>query len=238
MGRIRSENQDVWHADPAAGLYFVADGMGGLAAGGAAAQYVAKFLPEALESRLAAVAKEAERHVRTALSGAIADFSAGLRERAKAEAVLKGMGSTLVLALVRGSRVFIAHLGDSRAYLFERGRLKRLTKDHSVAAALLELGKLTPGEAAKHALRHKLTRYIGQDGKADADVHGVEPKAAGRLLLCSDGLTGMLPDERIAAALAEAGTPETACRRLVGEANAAGGADNVTVLVVDLARGG
>lgn len=237
-GRVRSENQDAWYADRDAGLFFVADGMGGMAAGAAASQYIVKFLPGILKAALAAVTKDAERIVRDALGKAVTEFSAGLRDRARAEPALKGMGSTLVLALVRGRHLFIVSVGDSRAYLLKHGVLKRQTKDHSIVAVMLELGKLSVEEAAKHPFRHKLSRYIGQDGQAVADIRVLQLKDEGRLLLCSDGLTGMLPDARIESVLKEEEIPEGACRRLVREANEAGGVDNVTALVLDLGRKG
>lgn len=238
IGKARAENQDAWHADRAAGVCFVADGMGGMAAGGAASQALAQFLPARVKAALGALAKDGERRVKAALAGAIAALSAEMRERAAKEPALKGMGSTVVLALARGDRLYIAHAGDSRAYLMRRGEFRWRTRDHSVVAVMLEFGKLTPEEAAKHPLRGKLSRYIGQDGAVVPEVHALVFKGPARLLLCSDGLTGMVPDKAIAAALREESAPEGACRRLVNAALDAGGNDNVTVLVADLERGG
>lgn len=238
IGKARAENQDAWHADGAAGLCFVADGMGGMAAGGAAAQFVAKFLPGRVQGAVGVLKQNGERRVKAALADAIAALSAEMRDRAAQEPALKGMGSTVVLALARGDRLYIAHAGDSRAYLMRRGGFKWRTRDHSVVAVMLEHGKLTPEDAARHPLRGKLSRYIGQDGAVVPEVHALAFKGPARLLLCSDGLTGMVPDEAIAAALREEPAPEDACRRLVQAALDAGGKDNVTALVADLERGG
>lgn len=238
IGKARAENQDAWHADRAAGLCFVADGMGGMAAGGAAAQFVAKFLPGRVLASLDALPRNGERRVKAALADAIAALSAEMRERASQEPALKGMGSTVVLALARGDRLYIAHAGDSRAYLMRRGEFRWRTRDHSVVAVMLEHGKITPEEAARHPLRGKLSRYIGQDGAVVPEVHALAFKGPARLLLCSDGLTGMVPDAAIAATLRQEPAPADACRRLVQAALDAGGKDNVTALVADLDRAG
>lgn len=236
-GRARAENQDAHVADPAAGLFLVADGMGGKAAGGVASRAVAEVLPRLLAGKLAGV-KDAPRTVSAALVDALADFSASLRDRLAGDPRLSGLGAALVLALVRGGFVCVANAGDCRAYLLERGRLKRLTADHSLAVALADSGGLAPELAARHPLRNQLSRFIGQEGRAAADAHIVRVKAAGRLLLCSDGLWGALGDARLAAALSEEDAPEAACRRLLAEAAAAGGTDDATAVVVDLSGGG
>ena len=234
VGRVRSENQDAWKADASAGLFLVADGMGGANAGGVAAKAVAELLSSRVAERTAPLQKRRAKALPEELQKTIQEFSAELRDRANADARLKGMGATLVLALSRGRSLHVAHLGDSRAYLMEGGRLKRLTRDHSIVAVMLELGKITLEQAQVHPLRHKISRFVGMDGKAVSDVATLKPKPGARLLLCTDGLTNMLSDERIQAALSSEAAPEGACRKLIEEANAAGGQDNVTALVADL----
>ena len=234
VGRVRSENQDAWSADADAGLFLVADGMGGAAAGGVAAKAVAQLLSPRVLERIAPLQKRRAKALPKALQETIQEFSAELRERANADARLNGMGATLVLALSRGRSLHVAHLGDSRAYLLEGGRLKRLTQDHSIVAVMLALGTITPEQARVHPLRHKISRFIGMDGKAVAEASTIKPKPGARLLLCTDGLTNMLSDEEIQAALVSEAEPEGACRKLIEKANAAGGVDNVTALVADL----
>ena len=234
VGRRRTENQDAWRADPEAGLYLVADGMGGLPSGGVAAKAVAELLPGKVVAALAALPKRTEAAVEEALKEALAGFSRELRERAAADPRLAGMGSTVVLALVQGRCLYVASLGDSRAYLLEGARLRALTRDHSVVSVLLQLGKITREEAERHPARSLVSRYVGMDGKAVADVRRARLKRDARLLLCTDGLSGMLSDDEIRATLAEEG-PDAAAR-LVARANEAGGADNVTALVVDFKR--
>jgi protein phosphatase len=236
IGRRREENQDAWQADPAAGLFLVSDGMGGMAGGGVASKAVADILPKMVREKLTALSKRNSKTVQDALKETLAEFSAGLRDKAKENPQIEGMGATVVLALIEGRCLYLAHLGDSRAYLFAGGNLKRLTKDHSIVAVMLELGKITPEEAEVHPARHSMTRYAGMDGKAVADTRMLRLKGAERLLLCTDGLTNMLSDDKIRAALAEAEGPESACTRLVAEANEAGGADNVTALAVEFAK--
>jgi len=161
-------------------------------------------------------------------------LSGQLREEAKKRPDLAGMGATVALALLAGRHAHIAHLGDSRAYLFRRGRLQQLTADHTVTAALLHLGEIEEKDALGHPARHRLTRYVGMEGEALPDLRVVELRVGDRLLLCSDGLTGMVPDRHIAQVLRRQRTPEEACEALVAAANAAGGRDNVSAIVIDI----
>jgi protein phosphatase len=126
------------------------------------------------------------------------------------------------------------NLGDSRAYLLRRGRLRRLTQDHTVAAVLLRLDEITPEEAGEHPGTHRLTRYVGMEGEALPDIQTLRLEAGDRLLLCSDGLTGMVSDRRIAHLLRQQPTPEDACQALIAAANAAGGRDNISAIVIDV----
>ncbi|MDI7278161.1 MAG: SpoIIE family protein phosphatase, partial [Anaerolineae bacterium] len=142
-------------------------------------------------------------------------------------------GATVAAAWLRGGQAHLAHMGDSRIYLYRQGRLSQQTEDHSVVALLLRSGEITPEEARRHPARHQITRHVGMEGEVYADVRTIQLEPGDRLLLCTDGLTGPLDDERVAALLAEHGDPEAACRALVAAANAAGGADNITALVVD-----
>jgi protein phosphatase len=237
VGRVRSENQDSWFADASQGIFLVADGMGGMTAGGVASKAAVEILPKMLLDGLAMLKTRTEAAVEAAMRSAVAGFSSALYDRSKRDPRLEGTGTTVVLALVVGRSAFIANLGDSRAYLFRAG-LRRLTEDHSLAAVLARLGKITPEQAALHPGRNTLTRYAGMEGKAEVDMKLVHLKGPCRLLLCSDGLTGMLSDERISAVLASEKDGEAACQRLVDEANEAGGRDNVTALVADLRRSG
>jgi protein phosphatase len=144
------------------------------------------------------------------------------------------MGTTLTLAEAGADGMIrLAHVGDSRAYLLRQGSLQQITDDHTVVAEQLAAGHITPADAATHPQRSMLTRVLGISSEIEIDSIDVETAPGDRLLICSDGLTGMVPDQRIAELLS-AGTPEEAVWALIEEANSAGGHDNVTVVVVDV----
>jgi protein phosphatase len=216
VGRVRAGNEDSYMAeDP---LYAVADGMGGHQGGEVASSL-------ALET----VAKgkgNLEQRVREANS-AVFSHAAG-------DPGLTGMGTTLTVLLADGNVLRLAHVGDSRAYMFRDGEIQRLTKDHTVVERLVDEGKLTAQEAEIHPQRSILTRALGVDTALQVDQAAIEPKHGDRLLLCSDGLTGMVDEARIAEILGSKKDPQDAADALVEAANEAGGQDNITAVVIDV----
>jgi serine/threonine protein phosphatase PrpC len=159
-------------------------------------------------------------------------ISSVMAERAQADPTLEGFGTTLTVALSWGKDLLVAHIGDSRAYLLRERRLYRLTRDHTLVQDLADRGGLCPGEAATHRLRHVLTKALGaQGGPVEPDVQEFALEDGDGLLLCTDGLTEMVQEERIAEVLGRGETSAQACQRLVEEALRAGGKDNVTVVV-------
>jgi protein phosphatase len=144
------------------------------------------------------------------------------------------MGATLALLVLRERTGFVAHMGDSRVYLFRNGRLQQLTTDHSLVSLLQSTGEITAEEARTHPARNRITRHVGMERALYPDVQSLELCDGDRLLLCTDGLNGMIDDDRIAEILNSGEDPEQACASLVDAANAAGGRDNVTALIVDL----
>jgi protein phosphatase len=200
----------------------VADGMGGAVAGEVA-------------SRLAIDAATTEP--------AESPVTPGDRVRAGNEAVieaisddytLSGMGTTMTLGLFQpGGQLHVGHIGDSRMYLYRNRELKQLTRDHTLVAELVAMGQITEQQAETHPRRHLVTRVIGTE-TVDVDEFDVELMPGDRVLLCSDGLTEMLRDNRIADILRQADSPSDAAWKLVEAANAAGGNDNTTVAVVDV----
>jgi protein phosphatase len=144
------------------------------------------------------------------------------------------MGTTLTAALVEGEQVRLAHVGDSRAYLFRDGELHLLTEDHTLVHRMVEEGEITAEEAETHPHRSILTRALGVDEAVQVDEAIVQIRPSDRLLLCTDGLTGMVGDEAIRAVLAETADPQQAVERLVRSANRSGGVDNITAVILDV----
>lgn len=231
VGRVRPENQDRWIADPDRGLFLIADGMGGVAAGKLGADIVAEVLPSLLRQRLDPT--RLDETAATLVRESLIELSDEIHETAKSRFGTNGVGATVVLAVIRGHEALIAHLGDSRAYLF-RNELQSLTRDHSLLQVMLDEGLVSPCDVAACS-RAQLTQFIGmQDAPAPA-VRRLTLRPGDRLLLCTDGVWGSLSHERMEAIVAEKLPPAAICRKLIAAANAAGGTDNSTALVIDLA---
>jgi len=220
VGRVRDGNEDAYLVDDAMGLVAVADGMGGHRGGEVASA-------TALEALRAAVSSGRP------LRDAVEDANRAVFEKASTDDSLRGMGTTLTAAtLAAGDTLLVGHVGDSRAYLLRDGELRQLTTDHSLVEELVRDGRLTPDEAAVHPQRSIITRALGVDSTVDVDVYPVELVPGDVLLFCSDGLTGMLQPDLIAGELRREDDPARAATKLVDAANAAGGEDNITVVVV------
>ena len=231
-GRVRARNEDAFLLDDRRDLYAVSDGVGGLPGGQTASGIVVAALPELLE-QVERVGPAGDGEREQGLCLALSDLSRTVREEA-VRAGLAGMGATVVLAVVRGEAVTVAHLGDSRAYRLGPGGLVALTGDHSVVGILVRQGEISANEARVHPARGRITRFVGMEDDIDAETATVSFAPGDRLLLCSDGLTGEVGDERLAALLgATRGDPGAACRLLIEEALGTGARDNVTVVVAD-----
>jgi protein phosphatase len=231
-GRVRAENQDRWAADPQLGLYVVADGLGGQAAGGVAAQVVVETLPLLVQRRLADITDLSTPEAGERLTAAVAELSAWLRDAGQGRPGLEGLGAAVVVALVRGQWALIAHLGDSRAYLLRQGRLRCLTRDHSLTQLLLDCGEITPADVDRHPAHGRLTRYVGMEGEPLPEARGLPLRRGDQLLLCTDGLAGMVSEAAIRDVLRRESIPAGACAQLIAAANAAGGRDNATAVVL------
>lgn len=235
-GRVRDHNEDNWATDPAHGLYIVSDGLGGQLAGEVASKIVVETLPAMLRQRLTDVADLAEPFAYQQLLEAIAELSHQVYEQTKGQLGLEGMGATVVLALIRDSKALIAHMGDSRAYLLRDGKLKRLTRDHSIVQLLIDNGEIKPEQAVTHPARGRVTRSIGMEGEPLPEARVLQIKSGDRLLLCSDGLVGMLTDKKIQSILKNGTDPAATSRRLIDAANEAGGKDNVTAVIITVSE--
>jgi PPM family protein phosphatase len=221
-GLTRPQNEDALLVEQP--LYAVADGMGGHRAGEIASRV-------ALQELLAAAPRTVDAK---ALARAVRAANRAVIESACKSRTRTGMGTTLTAAMVDGTYVAVAHVGDSRAYLLHEGRLSRITEDHSMVADLVRQGSITEEDARFHPQRSVITRALGSDPDMTADVYEVHASAGDRLLLATDGLTGMIPDDYIAELLLQERDPSAAAAKLVEAANRAGGYDNITVVVVDL----
>ena len=220
VGRVRGHNEDAFLVDSELGLVAVADGMGGHQAGEVASV-------TALEALRAAVTSGA------GIRDAVTTANDAVYEKSTTDERLRGMGTTLTAGtLAAGGTLLLGHVGDSRAYVLRDHELSRLTTDHSLVEELIQAGELTEAEAEADPRRSMITP-LGIEPSVDVDLYPVQVQTGDRLVLCSDGLTGMVSDDQIRDILAGEADPNAAARRLIDAANTAGGVDNITVLVVD-----
>ncbi len=240
-GIERSHNEDALfvlvgnsagqEAIPDFGLFLVADGMGGHRSGEVASSLSVRTVARHLTERtvLGILQKELADD-----PGPLHDLLRQALEDANEEVVnrVPGGGTTLTAVLVLGEQMTIGHVGDSRAYLIHDGSAEVLTRDHSLVERLRELGQLSSEEAAIHPQRNVLYRAIGQGANLEVDVQSHSVPRGGYVLICSDGLWGVVPDERILSIISTDGHPQVACDELVKAANAAGGPDNISAVLV------
>jgi PPM family protein phosphatase len=242
VGLRRRHNEDVFLLLPEERLFCVADGMGGHASGEVAARLAVEEMAEFFrltgrdEETTWPFREERDRgyHENRLVTG-VKLANQRIRERAQADERLRGMGTTLVCAWVseREPVALVGHVGDSRAYLLRRGRLSQLTEDHSLLADYIKARQPSPAEIEAFPHKNVIVRALGMRDQVDVDVLRLELEAGDTLLLCCDGLSGMVPDERIADILRAAhGDMARATRGLIDAANEAGGVDNVTCVVL------
>jgi protein phosphatase len=235
QGRVRKQNEDRWAADAAQGLFLISDGMGGHSAGALASRIVVETMPELIRARVTARTHSLDDSVVRTVCESVCDLCSTLLEQTKHEPGLEGMGATLVMLLIRGEQLLVVHLGDSRAYLLRQGRLRRLTNDHTLLQLLLDRQEIDATQAARHPARGRLTQYVGMTDTPLPEARLVKIRPDDRLLLCSDGLTGMIEDEEILEILRKQLSLRKTCDELILAANAVGGTDNITALVIDAA---
>jgi protein phosphatase len=231
VGRCRQANQDQFLVDVDLGVYAIADGMGGHAAGEVASNLAITALAEFLRAQPLAGLDTAEAGER--LRAAINDGNRRICESMTSRPDWRGMGTTVVVLMTIGRRAVLGHVGDSRAYRLRGSELELLTSDHSWVNEQVRLGLLTHEQAQRHPMRNIVTRALGNQPRVDVDVADEAVRAGDVFILCSDGLSGMLSDGEIRSiALANPGPPGATCRALVERANQNGGEDNITVVVV------
>ncbi|AXC09628.1 Protein serine/threonine phosphatase PrpC, regulation of stationary phase [Acidisarcina polymorpha] len=259
-GRVRTSNEDAFGICAGDGLFVVCDGMGGAAAGEIASRVAVDTMlrsicapsssahptstgqePNSRETLNGASVEcdsasgHPENGVSSLLREAVADANHLVFSQAANDARLHGMGTTLVALFAQDKSVWVAHVGDSRCYLFRDGKLEQLTHDHSLVDEQVKLGQLTREEADRSPLRNVITRAVGSQRSVTAEISEIEAEPGDVFLLCSDGLTRELSDARIQSILNGAKDLDLVCRQLIEAANDAGGRDNVTCILVQSA---
>lgn len=236
-GCVRDRNEDTLLVDVEGGLFIVADGIGGRAGGGIASHIVIESLPRILRHRMEITASTATRNddrLRKALKEGMSELSRHIYEGSKDNAEYKDMGAAAVVVYVVGNGAHVAHMGDSRAYLLRDGALRQITDDHSLVSLLLRRREITAQEAEDHPARGHLTRFVGMEAAVDPDVQSVVLQSGDRMLLCTDGLWGMLTQAKLCELLNANTDARTTCHALMAAAKLAGGKDNLTAVVVDV----
>jgi PPM family protein phosphatase len=224
IGQVREGNEDSYLVvEP---LYAVADGMGGHRGGEVASSLALETVQGMFERREGSLAEQ------------VAEANRAVFDRSQNDRKVSGMGTTLTAAQVDGNRVHLVHVGDSRAYLLRGGELTQITEDHTLVHRMVMEGEISEEEAETHPHRSILTRALGVDQNIQVDEGDLEVAPGDRLLLCTDGLTGMVPEGQIREILLESLDPQEAVDKLVKVANRAGGIDNITALILDFADDG
>jgi serine/threonine protein phosphatase PrpC len=239
VGRQRQHNEDNFLVEDDAHLFLVADGMGGHAAGEIASRIavdsIIEFILHTKEDDGTWPHAYDEHYKRSTnrLMAAVRMANTRVLEAMRKDARLRGMGTTVVACLADDDTMSVAHVGDSRAYLIRDKNISRITNDHSWVFEQVQAGMLTEAEAEKHPLRNVITRALGGALQVSPDASEIECKPGDVYLLCSDGLTGMVPEEEILRLVTENdGDLETTAQRLIDTANERGGLDNVTAVLV------
>ena len=235
VGRVRPINEDAYLAKSDHGLFVVCDGMGGAAAGEVASRLAVDTIASCLNSGAVEGPEDAASgfHARTMQLGrAVKQANRAILERSQGDDA--GMGTTVVGAWVDAGVVSLAHVGDSRAYLANASGFETLTNDHSLVEAQVQAGLINREQGRKSEHQNILLRALGRDANVEVELAEVTVAAGDRLLLCSDGLTRMVPDDQLEGALERfRGNPQGACDHLIEAANNNGGPDNITIVVVE-----
>lgn len=242
LGRVRTNNEDSFRIVEPLNLFILSDGMGGEAHGEIASSLAVDTIERVCstpqgdpEATLAGISKNQNWNEQTRLlQGAVFQANLKIYQSAQEHPEQRGMGATVTAGWLNGSKLSLAHVGDSRAYLLRTGNLQQLTNDHSLVAEQVRRGIITPQQAEESEMQSVLLRALGAHPEVDVDIDEFDIFPRDVLLFCSDGLTRMVTEPEIAGALQAETDPEKAAQRLVDLANERGGLDNVTVIVVRL----
>ncbi len=229
VGKVREINQDYLATHPAHGLFIVADGMGGHLAGEKASQGAVEAITRSLSAEAIA---EADGTLIDLIQEALQVANREIVQASLQDSSMRGMGTTATLAVTVSDKVYVGHIGDSRAYHIRGEEINQITEDHSVVAQLLRARAITPAEAQRHPYRNVITRCLGMQMEVEADTFEVDWIPGDQILLCSDGLSGLVSDEEMGQIANESPEPQEACDRLVALAMERGGYDNITVVIL------
>lgn len=241
LGRVRLNNEDSFRIVEPLNLFILSDGMGGEAHGEIASSLAVDTIERVcssskvdLEVTLAGASGENWTEQTRLLENAVLQANVGIYQSSQEHPEQRGMGATLTAGWINGSKLSLAHVGDSRAYLLRTGNLQQLTNDHSLVAEQVRRGIITPQQAEESEMQSVLLRALGAHPEVDVDIDEFDLFPRDVLLLCSDGLTRMVTEPEIAGTLQAETDPEKAAQKLVDLANERGGLDNVTVIVARL----
>lgn len=228
IGKLREINEDTFLVEDK--IFAVADGMGGHRAGEVASSMAIDIL-----KKRAGEFEEGDtpQRIQKMLKEALDEVNDAIVKKGETQGDYLGMGTTLTAFHISERRIFLVHIGDSRAYLIRNGKITQLTQDHTLVADMVGKGEISEEEARIHPLKNILVRALGTDIKAEVDLLSEEVQPGDRILLCSDGLSSMLRDEEILSIVNESESLENACQRLIDTANTNGGEDNTTVVLVE-----
>ena len=232
VGMIRSGNEDNFAVDATGdrGLFIVADGMGGHAAG----EVASEMAVQTVERELTGVRDLDDRASADRMKEALRKANRSIHDRTITEVDKQGMGTTASVLLLSATRYLIGQVGDSRVYILRDGALQQITKDHSYVQEQVDAGFLTPEQARYHPYSNVITRCVGASPEVEPDVYQGEVRIGDLFLVASDGLTGMVDDRRLQMLLMSRAEPERKVHSLISEANGRGGLDNITAIVVQI----
>ncbi len=228
VGVVRAGNEDKFLLDCSRGLFIVADGMGGHAAGEVASEMAVQII----EGELGVLRGMSDRDASARMRVAIQKANNAIYERTLAESDKRGMGTTITVMVLFSRRYLIGQVGDSRAYLLRNGDFLQLTKDHSYVQEQVDAGLLTPDQARTHPYSNVITRCVGANEEVAPDIYFGNLEAGDVVLLATDGLTGMLEDQQLEVILQGEDNPEACVNRMITDANRRGGLDNITAIVI------
>lgn len=237
IGTLRKDNQDSYALrmlDEQLAVIVVCDGMGGAQAGNVASAVAVEAFCSAVETACRPGVPEQAEQRGELLTSACREANRQVYELSCANREYQGMGTTLVAALVMPNEILVVNVGDSRCYLIGDEAIRQITRDHSLVQVLVDRGEITKEEARTHPKKNLITRALGVDSDVACDLFRVTPGKHDRLLLCSDGLTNVLPDEVLHREVTACSEPETACRNLLALTLEQGAPDNVTAVIAQL----